>query len=152
MNEHWMDRYSGKWGRPMVANLVKAGHPLTVYNRTNHKEDAMSRKTLVTVGFLSMLAATLALSASDSLAADAKGKQGKQGKEEMAASDSEKKTAGQERVDVVEQPPEQGVQSDSVTPGKGERKDVVEDIGSKGDEYPSTGGGTRKDVIENINE
>ena len=106
----------------------------------------MSGKALVTVGFLSMLTATLALSASDSFAADT------QGKKESGA--SSKKAAGQKRVDVMETPSKsKGVQPDSMTPGaEGRRKDVVEGVGAKGDVYPSTGGGTRKDFVDTINQ
>jgi hypothetical protein len=106
----------------------------------------MNRKTLVTVGFLPMLAATLALSAFDSFAADAEGKKG------MPASQSKQKASAPKRKDVVETPSKKA-QPDSMTPGKGgERKDVVEDVGSKGDVFPSTGAGTRKDVQEKINQ
>ena len=108
----------------------------------------MSGKTLVTVGFVSMLAATLAVSASDSFAADA---QGKQGKKEMAASEGKKQAKGQKRVDVMETPSKKkGIQPDSMS-AKEERKDVIDEVGSKGDVYPSTGG-RRKDVQEKINE
>lgn len=108
----------------------------------------MNRGSLVTVGFLSMLAATLALNAFNSFAADA---EGKQGTKEMAASDSMKNARGQKRVDVMENLPKKGVQSDSMTPGEKERRaDAIEEVGSKGDLYPSTGGGTRKDVQEYI--
>ena len=108
----------------------------------------MSRKTLVTVGFLSMLAASLVLSGFDSFAADA---QKKKGKKETAASESKKKPAGEERTDVIETAPKEA-QHDSMTPGKeGDRKDMVEGVGSKGDVFPSTGG-PRKDVQEKINE
>lgn len=108
----------------------------------------MSGKTLATVGFFSMLAATLALNATDSFAADT------QGKKESAASVSGKKAAGQKRVDIMETPSKsKGVQPDSMTPGaEGRRKDVVDGVGSKGDVYPSTGGGTRKDVVDEINQ
>lgn len=108
----------------------------------------MRGKNLVTVGFLSMLAATLVLSVSDNFAADTQGK--KERTKENAASKSTKKGGSQERVDVMEQPPKKGVQSDSMTPGKEKRTDVIEDIGTKGDVYPSTGGSTRKDVIDTI--
>jgi len=50
----------------------------------------------------------------------------------------------------MEQLPKKGVQSDSMTPEKEKRKDVIEDVGSKGDVYPFTGGSTRKDVIDTI--
>ena len=107
----------------------------------------MSRKTLVTVGFLSMLAASLVFSGFDSFAADAQ----KKGKKETAASGSKKKAAPEERVDIMETAPKEA-QSDSMTPGKGgDRKDMVEGVGSKGDVFPSTGG-PRKDVQEKINE
>jgi hypothetical protein len=115
---------------------------------SNRKEDAMRVKSLLTMGFLWMLAANLALSDSDGFAADA---QGKQGQKEMAASDSMKKAGSQKRVDVMENVPKKGVQSDSITRGEIERRaDAIEEVGSKGDLYPSTGGGTRKDVQEYI--
>ena len=108
----------------------------------------MRVKSLLTMGFLWMLAASLALSASDGFAA---GAQGKQGQKEMAASDSMKKAGSQKRVDVMENLPKKGAQSDSITPGEKERRaDAIEEVGSKGDLYPSTGGGTRKDVQEYI--
>jgi hypothetical protein len=108
----------------------------------------MRGKSLVTVGFLSMLAATIVLITSDSFAVETQGK--KERTKENAASKSTKKAGSQERVDVMEQLPTKGVQSDSMTPGKEKRKDVIEDVGSKGDVYPSTGGSTRKDVIDTI--
>ncbi|MGC4098757.1 MAG: hypothetical protein QM706_16715 [Nitrospira sp.] len=108
----------------------------------------MRGKTLVTVGFLSMLAATLVFNTSTSFAADTQGN--KERTKENSASKSMKKTGKQERVDVVEQLPKKGAQPDSMTPGMEKRTDVIEDIGSKGDVYPSTGGSTRKDVIDTI--
>ncbi len=108
----------------------------------------MRQKNLVTVGFLSVLAATLALSPSSSFATDTIGK--KERAKENAASKSAKKAGSQERVDVVDQPPKKGAQPDSMTPGKEKRTDVIEDVGSQGDVYPSTGGSTRKDVIDTI--
>jgi len=86
----------------------------------------MSRKILVTVGFLPMLAATLALSAFDSFAADAKEKK------ETPASESKQKASATKRKDVIE------------TPSKKAQPDS-----SKGDVYPSTGG-ERKDVQGSI--
>ncbi len=111
-------------------------------------EDVMRGKNLVTVGFLSMLAATLILSPFDSFAADPQGNKGST--KENAASKSRKEAGSQERVDVMEQVPKKGAQPDSMTPGKEKRKDVIEDVGSNGDVYPSTGGSTRKDVIDTI--
>ncbi len=108
----------------------------------------MRGKNLVTIGFLSMLVATLVLSTSDNFAADTQGN--KERIKENAASKSMKKAGSQERVDVMEQLPKKGAQPDSTTPGTEKRKDVIEDIGSKGDVYPSTGGSTRKDVIDTI--
>ncbi|MFY4728883.1 hypothetical protein [Nitrospira sp. BLG_2] len=107
----------------------------------------MRRKNLVTVGFLSVLTATLVLTPS-TFAAETQGK--KERTKENAAPKNTKQMGGQERVDVMEQPPKKGVQSDSMTPGKEKRTDVIEDVGSQGDVYPSTGGSTRKDVIDTI--
>jgi len=106
----------------------------------------MRAKNLITVGFLSMVTATLVLTP-NTFAADTQGK--KERAKENAASKT-KQMRGQERVDVMEQPPKKGVQSDSRTPGKEKRTDVIEDVGSQGDVYPSTGGSTRKDVIDTI--
>lgn len=111
----------------------------------------MSRKTVMTVGFLSMLAATLAFSVSDNLAVAG---QGKQGKKEQATSAGKKKAHDKMRVDVEEMPMNKGDknQPDSMeAKHKHPRQDVIEDVGSKGDVYPSTGG-PRKDVQEEINE
>ncbi len=104
----------------------------------------MSRKTLATIAVVSMLTIPLAVGVSESFGANA------QGKRQMAASEVKQKAAGQKRVDIMEAPAKRkGVQPDSMS-AKEERKDVIDEVGSKGDVYPSTGGGSRKDVIENI--
>lgn len=105
----------------------------------------MRGKNIVTVGFMLMLAATQALTPSTFAA-----EQGKKEKTKENAAPKTKQMGGQERVDVMEQPPKKGVQSDSMTPGKEKRTDVIDDVGSQGDVYPSTGGSTRKDVIDTI--
>jgi len=103
----------------------------------------MNRKTLLTIAIVLMLA-PLAVCTSDSFAANASKKR------EMKASEVKQKAAGQKRVDLMESPSKRkGVQPDSMY-AKEERKDFIEEVGSKGDVYPSTGGGSRKDVIEDI--
>lgn len=108
----------------------------------------MRKMNLVAVGSMSILAATMFLSSPNSFAGDTQVK--KERTKENAAAKSTKKTGSQERVDVMDQPSKKGVQSDSMTPGKEKRTDVIDDVGSQGDLYPSTGGSTRKDVIDTI--
>ena len=94
----------------------------------NHKEDAMTMKRIMlTVGFLSMMAATAGLNASDSFA------------------------AGVQRMDVIDHLPTEGVQRDSAKPAEGgvTRVDVIDRLPSKGPVYPSTSGAMRVDVIDN---
>lgn len=108
----------------------------------------MRGKHLILAGFLSMLSTTLVLSTSSTFATDTVGK--KERAKENATSKSAKKAGSQERADIVDRPPKKGVQSDSMTPGKEKRTDVIDDVGTQGDVYPSTGGSTRKDVIDTI--
>jgi hypothetical protein len=92
---------------------------------SHQKEDAMSVKSVLRMGFLSMLAATAALNASNSFA------------------------AGAQRVDVLDSVPT-GAQWDSMKAAGDQamRVDVIESIGSDGAVYPSTSGAMRVDVIE----
>lgn len=88
----------------------------------------MRVKSMLTVGFLSLVAATGAVNVSESFAADA------------------------QRVDVIDRLPAEGVQPDSTkTAGdKVMRVDVIDSIGSQGPVYPSTSGSMRVDVIDSI--
>jgi hypothetical protein len=82
---------------------------------SNHKEDAMRVKSILTVGFLSVMAATAVVNASDSFAADTR------------------------RVDVIETLNETVAQLDSKKAvGESMRVDVIGDIGSEGPVYPYT--------------
>ncbi len=108
----------------------------------------MRKTILVIVGCMSILAATLFMGAPNTFAGDTQVK--KERTKENAAAKSTKKSGSQERVDVMDQPTKKGVQSDSMTPGREKRKDVIDDVGSQGDLYPSTGGSTRKDFIDTI--
>ena len=85
----------------------------------------MRMKILLAVGFLSMVTASAAVSASNSFAAS-------------------------QRVDVIDHLPKKGVQLDSMTPtgDQSMRVDVIDSIGNQGPVYPSTSGAMRVDVIE----
>ena len=87
----------------------------------------MRAKSLLRMGFLSMLAAAAALSASNSFA------------------------AGAQRVDVIDSLPTRG-QSDSMnTAGhQAQRVDVIESIGSNGPVYPFASGAMRVDVSDSL--
>jgi hypothetical protein len=84
---------------------------------SNHMEDVMRRNSMLTVGLFAMMAATVALSASNSFA------------------------SGAQRVDVIDSLPA-GAQWDSgkAAGEKVKRVDVITAIESRGPVYPSTTG------------
>ena len=87
----------------------------------------MRVKSMLTVGFLSLMTGMAAVSASESFAAA-------------------------QRVDVIDDLPKEGVQWDSLkhTSDQSMRVDVIESIGDQGPVYPSTSGAMRVDVIDSI--
>jgi len=85
----------------------------------------MRKNSMLTVGFLATIAATIALGASDSFA------------------------NGPQRVDVIDKLPA-AAQWDSVTTAgeNAKRVDVIDTLESRGPVYPSTSGAMRVDVID----
>jgi hypothetical protein len=103
-------------GHAVIEVVSLAGNPpRSSHHSRNHKEDAMSMTSMLTVGFLSLMAATAVVSVSDGFAAET------------------------HRVDVIETSNETVAQPDSRKGGdESMRVDVIDHVGPEGSMYPYT--------------
>ena len=112
------------------------------------------KSIMLTIGFLSMMGATVALSSSNSVVSDAQSVDVIDSSPTGESQSDSIQIAGGEkvmRVDVIDSLPT-GWQWDSMKPAgeKVVRVDVIDSVEWRGDVYAYTSGSMRVDVIDNI--